>query len=226
MDLKVLYEDDFIIAVNKPSGITTIPGNDQPRSQSLAGEIEEYCGRKIFVVHRLDRETSGVIIFAKTPEAHRNINLQFDQRKVEKHYIALVEGKCIFDEKEINIPLSKSKSRSKKPALASKGIEAITRIKVFKRFANYTLLEVIPVTGRRHQIRLHLKAIGHPLAYDRLYGNKESLTMDTVTGRQGDENIVLDRMPLHSKSISFMHPDTGKMIAIVAGLLEDMAALC
>jgi RluA family pseudouridine synthase len=225
MELNVLYEDNFIVAVNKPSGITTIPGNDQPREKSLVGMIEKYAGQKIFVVQRLDRETSGVVVFAKTPQAHKNLNLQFDRKEVRKSYIALVEGVCGFEDKEINIPVSKSKSRSRKPALSSKGLEAITRVRVLKRYDKYSLLEVVPVTGKRHQIRLHLKAIGHPLAFDRLYGRKDSLPLSEISGDPDDDGL-LARMPLHAKRISFLHPETGAKISIEAGLLEDMALLC
>lgn len=221
MSLQVLYEDNFIIAVNKPSGITTIPGNDQPREKSLVGMIEKYAGQKIFVVHRLDRETSGVIVFAKTPQAHKNLNLQFDRQEVVKRYAAMVEGVCGFEEKEINIPVSKSKSRSRKPALSSKGLEAITRLKVLKRYDKYSLLEVVPVTGKRHQIRLHLKAIGHPLAFDRLYGRKDPLPLSEISG-DPDDGIFLARMPLHAKRISFLHPETGAEISIEAPLPEEL----
>lgn len=215
---EILFEDSSIIAVNKPAGVTTIPGNNMPRKESLVGMVEETCGHKLFVVHRLDRETSGAVVFAKTPEAHKALNMQFDRKEVGKAYIALVEGVCDFNEKEINIPVSRSRSGSRKPSLASKGLEAITRVKVIKIYAKHTLLEVNPLTGKRHQIRLHLKAIGHPLAFDRLYGRKEPLTVSDITGDTADRQTFLSRMPLHAKSIEFMHPVTGRKIKIEAPL--------
>lgn len=225
MDIDILYEDGSLIAVNKPAGMTTIPGNAQERSQSLAGAVEKHTGQKIFVVHRLDRETSGVVVFAKTAEDHKTMNIQFDKKEVGKHYIALVEGACCFEEKEINIPVSKSKSRSRKPALSSKGLEAITRVKVLKRSGGYSLMEVFPVTGKRHQIRLHLKAIGHPLAFDRLYGRKDPLPVSLITGDPDDIGRMLSRMPLHAKSIEFMHPATGQKIKIEADAPEDLKVI-
>lgn len=225
MDINILYEDGSLIAVNKPPGMTTIPGNAQERSQSLAGAVEKHTGQKIFVVHRLDRETSGVVVFAKTAEAHRKMNIQFDNKEIGKHYLALVEGACCFEEKEINIPVSKSRSRSRKPALSSKGLEAITRVKVLKRSGGYSLIEVFPVTGKRHQIRLHLKAIGHPLAFDRLYGRKDPVPVEDITGDPEDSGAELARMPLHAKSIEFMHPATGQKIKIEAGVPEDLKGI-
>lgn len=223
--LQILHEDDSIVVVNKPSGLPTIPANNMPRRESLAGEIEELIGKKIFIVHRLDRETSGAVIFAKTPEAHKDLNMQFEQRKVMKYYLALVEGQCDFAEKEINIPLSKSKSKSGKPALASKGLEAVTRVKTLRNFESHALLEVMPLTGRRHQIRLHLKAVGHPLAFDRLYGRKEHFPLSLVTRNPKDQAVAVCRLPLHAYRISFAHPGTQQKLDVTAPLPEDFGSI-
>ncbi len=216
MTIDILFDDDSILAVNKPAGLSTIPNDKTPREESIVGMLEERFEINLFVVHRLDKGTSGVLLFAKTKEAHRDLNMQFEARKVSKKYLAIVEGVPKFDEKEINIPISRSKIGSKKVALASKGFEAITKIKVIERFKEYSLLEIIPVTGKRHQIRLHLKAAGHPLAVDPLYGRAEAIK---IKGK-----VILDRMPLHAAEIGFVHPETKETVLIKAELAEDMRA--
>lgn len=214
MQLKILFDDPFIIAVDKPSGISTIPNDSTDRENSLVGMVEKHCGKKIFVVHRLDKETSGIVVFAKDPDTHRFLNIEFDNRRVKKKYIGIVVGRVEFENKEISIPISKSKIHSKRVSLSSKGIEAVTIVKTLKKFKDYSVLEINPVTGRRHQIRLHLKAIGHTLAVDPLYGRKEPI----VEGN----NIVLNRLPLHAKEISFIHPNSKERITIESSLPEDM----
>ncbi|MFA5105156.1 MAG: RluA family pseudouridine synthase [Candidatus Margulisiibacteriota bacterium] len=223
-DIQIIYQDDSIIAVNKPAGITTIPSDTVAKENALNGMVERMCGQKLFVVHRLDKGTSGAVVFAKNAESHRSINMQFDQRKVEKKYIGIVKGCVDFQEKEIKIPISKSKAHSKKVALARTGIEAITRVSLLGRFDNYSLLGIVPLTGRRHQIRLHLKAIGHPLAVDPLYGRKEPIYVSDIVGHGGtNDKLVISRTPLHAGSISFMHPTENKIISIKADIPEDMS---
>ncbi|MCX5749937.1 MAG: RluA family pseudouridine synthase [Candidatus Saganbacteria bacterium] len=214
MNIPILYEDEQIIAVDKPPRVSTIPNTSTPREESLVGMLEERFERKFFVVHRLDKDTSGVIVFALDPATHRDLNIQFEQQKVEKKYIGIVEGKTDFVEKKISIPISKSKIGSKKVALSSKGFEAITIVKTLKNLKGYSIVEIRPVTGKRHQIRLHLKAIGHPLAIDELYGRKEPII---INGK-----IVLDRMPLHASEISFVHPGRQEKITISSEIPQDM----
>jgi len=210
--MEILFEDHQIIAVNKPAGVSTIPSQTYGKEITLVGMAEKMCGQKLFVVHRLDKDTSGVVVFAKTKEAHRDLNMQFDQRKVIKKYLAVVEGSAGFDEKTINIPISKGTKNSIKVRLARTGIEAITELKTVKRGKEISILEVSPITGRRHQIRLHLKAIGHPLLIDPVYGNP---------GPVGS----LKRMPLHAASITFAHPATQEQMTIKAPLFDDMKDL-
>jgi len=224
-DIQVIYQDGSIIAVNKPAGLTTIPSDTVAKDCALNGIVENMCGQKLFVVHRLDKDTSGVVVFAKNAESHRSINMQFDQRKIEKKYIGIVKGRVDFKEKEINIPISKSKAHSKKVALAKTGIEAITRVSLLGGFDDYSLLGIVPVTGKRHQIRLHLKAIGHPLAIDPLYGRKEPIYMSDITGHKDKhDSLVISRTPLHAGSISFLHPESGELISIKADIPEDMSS--
>ncbi len=232
MDIDILHEDDALVAVDKPSGVSTIPNNDTPRESSLVGIMERKTGQKLFVVHRLDKDTSGVVLFAKTPEAHRALSMQFEGRKVKKQYLAIVKGEPEFNEKTISIPMSKAKMHKRKAALASKGVETITMVRKINRAAPpacrqgrqcdagtnaYDIVEVEPVTGRRHQIRLHLKAIGHPLALDPIYGGPGPVKIG--------EGLVLNRMPLHAVSITAVHPATGKELRIEAPVPEELVLI-
>ena len=207
----ILYEDGLIIAVDKPSGVTTIPDAITPREASLVGMAEKHCGHKLFVVHRIDKETSGVVLFAKTKEAHRDLNIQFEKRKIIKEYYAVVKGVPDFKVKEVRIPISKSKVGSKKVALSKVGLDARTILKVKKQYKDHALLDVQPITGKRHQIRLHLKAIGFPLAIDPLYGDH-----GPVNG--------LKRLSLHARAISFFHPATHRIVKVRSELPEDISS--
>lgn len=214
MEIPVLYDDENILAVNKPAGVSIIPNMSTPREDSLVGLLEDRFEHKMFVVHRLDKDTSGVIIFAKDPGTHRALNMQFENREVKKKYIGIVEGRVEWDEKTISIPVSKSKIGSRKVALSSKGFEAVTIVKTLKRSKDFSLVEIEPVTGKRHQIRLHLKAIGHPLAVDPLYGRKEPVR---INGK-----AFVERLPLHALSIKFFHPEKNEKLLINADIPEDM----
>jgi len=216
MDIPILYDDDHIIAADKPVGISTIPNTKTPREESLVGILEDRFDRKMFTVHRLDKDTSGIILFAKDPETHRALNIQFENREISKKYIGIVEGRVEWDEKKISIPVSKSKIGSRKVALSSKGFEAITKVRMLKRSKDFSLVEIEPVTGKRHQIRLHLKATGHPLAIDPLYGRKEPIIMNGQT--------VLDRMPLHAGEITFVHPAKGEKMTIISEIPSDLSS--
>ncbi len=212
--MNILYQDDHIIAINKPSGMSTIPNDKTTRELCLVGLAEKETGQKLFVVHRLDKDTSGVVVFAKTAQAHRDLSMQFEHKKVLKKYMAIVAGAVDFTKQEINIPISKSKKNSRKVALSSKGLETITDVRLLKKYEGYSVLDIYPRTGRRHQIRLHLKAIKYPLAIDALYGRPDSITVNGVT---------LSRMPLHASKITFSHPDTKNEITIEAPLPSDMS---
>jgi len=212
--MNILYQDDHIIAINKPSGMSTIPNDKTIRELCLVGLAEKETGQKLFVVHRLDKDTSGVVVFAKTAQAHRDLSMQFEHKKVLKKYMAIVAGAVDFTKQEINIPISKSKKNSRKVALSSKGLETITDVRLLKKYEGYSVLDIYPRTGRRHQIRLHLKAIKYPLAIDALYGRPDSITVNGVT---------LSRMPLHASKITFSHPDTKNEITIEAPLPSDMS---
>ncbi len=223
--INIIFEDEEIIALNKPSGILTIPGNNQERAKSLVGMLEDRLNRKIFVVHRLDRDTSGAVVFAKNAYCHKSLCLQFEKGSVNRLYFALVSGKCDFEEKIIDIPLSKSKARSKKPALAKKGLKAITKIRVKKYFENFTLLEVMPLTGKRHQIRLHLKAIGHPLAIDKLYSSCCPINIRDISSRLNSFDFQIKDMTLHAHLLSFFHPKTNERIEIKTVLPKEYEIL-
>ncbi len=212
--MQIIFEDDNIIAVNKPPGVSTIPNTKTSYEESLAGMVEEHCQLKIYVVHRLDKDTSGIVLFAKNADAHRNLSMQFEERKVTKKYLGIVKGKPGFENTEVNIPISRSKIRSKKVALSSHGIPAHTKIINLGGNELYSVFAIEPVTGRRHQIRLHLKAIGHPLAIDLLYGNIEHIALKDGT--------FLERSPLHAMELNFCHPVDSRPVSMKAPLFEDM----
>jgi RluA family pseudouridine synthase len=167
--LHVLHEDERLIALAKPAGVATAPGGGIPPGASLQELVGGHIGGKAFLVHRLDRETSGVIVFATTAEAHRELSRQFEDRQVTKRYLALVAGHIEARQGEVTQPIREFGSG--RVGVDSKGREAVTRWKLRERLPSAGLLEVEPMTGRRHQIRVHLYAIGHPILGDTRYGD-------------------------------------------------------
>ncbi|MDI6770159.1 MAG: RluA family pseudouridine synthase [Anaerolineales bacterium] len=198
--LDILYSDDSLLVVDKPAGLSTLPEGWERDAPCLAGLIEAEFGR-LWVVHRLDKVTSGVIVFARSAAAHRALNLQFDRREVHKVYHAIVEGLPGWDEKTARQPLRVNVGHSHRTAVDfERGKPSVTRFRVLQRFAapapdrGYALLEAIPETGRTHQIRAHLAALGFPILADTLYSAPP-------VGR--DAIPPLQRAALHAYSLEF-----------------------
>jgi RluA family pseudouridine synthase len=167
--LTVLYEDDDMLAVDKPHGMPTIPGYDR-ESKTVLGLLSEQIGGRLFVVHRLDGASSGVLLFAKNAEAHRALNLAFEHREVHKTYRALTHGVINTDRGVIEAPLRRFGS-GRMGVDAKRGKACRTEYRVLRRLAGYTLVEAYPITGRRHQLRVHYYHLGHALVGDPKYGD-------------------------------------------------------
>lgn len=213
--IEVVYEDEDIIVVNKPKGLVVHPGNGN-QDGTLVNAIMAICKDSLSgiggeirpgIVHRLDKDTSGILIIAKNDKAHINLSEQIKNREVDKRYIALVRGNIEENEATIKMPIARSQKDRKKMAVSKDGKEAITHFKVLKRYGNYTLLELKIDTGRTHQIRVHLAEIGHPVIGDEVYSN-------------GKNEFNVHGQMLHSKKIKFKHPSTGKIIELEAEIPE------
>ena len=170
-DISILYEDENAIAVDKPEGFASISESDTSL-ETLHSLLEKRLSQKLFIVHRLDKEVSGAILFAKNAKTHKLLNQQFSSRAVKKSYIALVHGIILKDTGVINKPLREFGS-GRMGIDEQKGKQSSTAFIVLKRYERYTLLELNPTTGRRHQLRVHLYAIGYPIVGDMRYGDKE-----------------------------------------------------
>jgi len=213
--VEFLYEDDDIVVVNKPKGMVVHPANGNPDG-TLVNAVMAKCKGSLSgiggeirpgIVHRLDKDTSGVLIVAKNDKAHIKISEQIKNRKVKKTYIALVRGEISENDATINMPIGRSTKDRKKMAVDKNGKEAITHFKVIERFKGYTFLEIIIETGRTHQIRVHLSEIGYPVVGDMVYSN-------------GKNPFGVEGQMLHSKSLKFIHPITEKEMFIEAPLPE------
>jgi 23S rRNA pseudouridine1911/1915/1917 synthase len=214
--IEVVYEDKDIIVVNKPKGLVVHPANGN-WDGTLVNAIMAICKDSLSgiggeirpgIVHRLDKDTSGLLIIAKNDEAHLNMSNQIKDREVKKIYYALVRGVVAENEATINMPIGRSNKDRKKMAVTRDGKEAITHFKVLERFNKYTLLEVKIDTGRTHQIRVHLSEIGHPVIGDEVYSN-------------GKNEFGIHGQLLHAKSLDFKHPITGKQMHLETDLPEE-----
>jgi tRNA pseudouridine32 synthase / 23S rRNA pseudouridine746 synthase len=212
--IETLYEDENFIAVNKPIGINTILGRDnqveQAHEQVLVKIIEPQLGKKLYVVHRLDKQVSGVVVFAKNPASHKHLNEQFSTSKVSKVYLALVHGIINQEQGIIDKPIREYGSG--RMAIDYKtGKASLTHYQVKERAENFTLVNVYPKTGRRHQIRVHFYSIGHPIVGDLQYGDR------TIA-------LKYPRLMLHSEKITFLSP-VEQEITIKAGLEKPFLSL-
>lgn len=210
MQLEVLATQGGLVAVSKPPGLLVIPGRN-PEDQVCARDLlSAQLGKRVWVCHRIDRDTSGVVLFATDENAHRAASMAFEQGLAKKRYLALVEG-VVAGPLDLQQPLiegRKGKIRLAHPGEAAK--ESRTLVRPVETFKNATLVECEPLTGRQHQIRVHLKAAGHPLLFDHQYGRKEPLVLGDVT---------LSRTPLHAASLVI----EALGIDVTAPLPDDMA---
>ena len=216
--VEVVYEDSDIIVVNKPKGLVVHPANGN-WDGTLVNAIMSICKDSLSgiggeirpgIVHRLDKDTSGLLIIAKNDKAHIQMSEEIKNREVKKIYYALVRGIVPENEATINMPIGRSNKDRKKMAVVKDGKEAITHFKVLKRFSKYTLLEVKIDTGRTHQIRVHLSEIGYPVVGDEIYSN-------------GKNEFGVHGQLLHAKSLDFKHPITGKEMHLEAQLPTEFA---
>ena len=213
--IEIIYEDNDIIVVNKPKGMVVHPANGNPDG-TLVNAIMAICKDSLSgiggeirpgIVHRLDKDTSGLLIVAKNDKAHVNMSEQIKSHEVKKTYIALVRGVVKENEATIDMPIGRSNSDRKKMAVTKNGRNAVTHIKVLKKYDKYTLLEVNIETGRTHQIRVHLSHIGYPIIGDYTYSN-------------GKNEFGVIGQCLHAKRLEFKHPITGKEMTLEAPLPE------
>ena len=213
--LDIIYEDSDIIVINKQKGLVVHPANGNPDG-TLVNAIMNICKDSLSgiggeirpgIVHRLDKDTSGLIIVAKNDKAHINLSEQIKNHEVKKTYIALVRGIVKENEATINMPIGRSKKDRKKMAVSKEGKNAITHFKVIERYENYTLLEIQIETGRTHQIRVHMSSIGYPVVGDTVYSN-------------GKNPFGIIGQMLHAKNLLFKHPITKEELNLEAPLPE------
>lgn len=202
--LDIVYEDDDVIVINKPQGMVVhpAPGHDE---HTLVNALLYHCPLSTIngtfrpgIVHRIDKDTSGLLMVAKNDKAHRSLAKQLKDKTNIREYVALVHGRIAEDEGTINAPIGRSLKDRKKQAVVKDGRNAVTHFEVLKRYRDYTFVKCILETGRTHQIRVHMKYIGHPLVGDPLYGPKKTI--------KGNGQF------LHAGKLGFVHPTTGKLL--------------
>lgn len=222
----ILFEDDVIMAINKPAGLLVLPDRYSRELVNLYDLLKETIG-SVYVVHRIDKETSGAILFAKTRDAHAILNRQFENHTVQKKYIAIVAGVPNVDSGTIELPIIES---NRKMCISEYGKNAITKYKTLEKFNNYSVLELSPLTGRMHQLRVHLSAIGLPIIGDPIYGDGKSFLLSNIKHnyRKKEEEIekpLIDRTALHAFSLEFIHPSKNDRVKIEATIPKDMEAV-
>jgi 23S rRNA pseudouridine1911/1915/1917 synthase len=233
--IEILYEDEHVVAVNKPPGMVVHPARGH-WSGTLASALQFHFGPSLSavgglsrpgIVHRLDRDTSGVILVARTDQAHSALAKQFAARSIEKEYFALVAGSPMHDRDLIDCPIGFHPHVREKMAIRRDDADsrpAQTFYEVLERFDGFAALKLLPKTGRTHQIRVHLHHIGCPVLCDRQYGGRAKITRGDIRRQAGDELVLLDRQALHARRLRFAHPETGQSMEVEAPLPADIAA--
>jgi len=244
--LDIVYEDAALVVINKPAGLITHPGKANYRGTLAAGlqfhfdSLSDLAGKlRPGIVHRLDRDTSGLLVVAKDNQVHHLLSRQFERREVTKEYRAIVWGVIDRDSDSIDTFMRVNPQRREAMIVCEEGgtaRRAVTRYEVLERFHDFTYVRLLPRTGRTHQLRVHARHIGHPIVADRLYGGRAVLTRSYLSGhesprslRQKPENdsadpddVLLCRQALHAQRLGFRHPVTGERVEFISPLPIDM----
>lgn len=220
--LDVLYEDEWLLVINKPPGLVVHPAPGHWRGTLVSALLHHWRGPRPGldplrpgIVHRLDKDTSGVLVIAKDAATLADLGAQFRKREVEKQYLAFVWGRMRRSSGTISEPIGRNPTHRKRMAVRQGGREAVTSYAVCEQLDGMTMLRLFPKTGRTHQIRVHLAAIGHPIVGDAVYGS----------GRTHRGGALIQRQALHAERITFRHPHTGERVAFVAPLADDLVQL-
>lgn len=216
---ELLLQRAGVVAINKPAGVSVIPGRGAS-GPCLLEQWQERLGKRLWTVHRLDRDTTGVLLFALDAKTHRALSMAFEKGDVRKTYLALVQG-ALEGDREVDLPLVPArKSRMRVAREGEEGKPACTRIRALETFPGFSLVEAQPLTGRTHQIRVHLQAVGHPLMFDHQYGRSDAW-VESELGQAGT-SPVLSRTPLHAASLEL----EGELsLKVSAPLPQDMATV-
>jgi RluA family pseudouridine synthase len=228
--LEILHDDPHFLIVNKEPGMLSIPDRFVAEIPNLLKSLNQ-IHEKVFVVHRLDKETSGIICYAKTEEAHKHLNKQFLDRTVDKHYLAVVEGSPYPTSGEIDLAIIESSVTRGKMIVKKTGKPSLTVFETLEFFKHYSLVDANIKTGRMHQVRIHFSAIGHPLDIDPLYGRQSEIFLSKIKRKKFnlqknvEERPLMSRTTLHAHSLEFDHPVTGERMKFEAEPPKDFRAL-
>jgi len=223
----IIFENDDFIALNKPPGLLSIPDREGKETSLKTLLQEKYP--QVFTVHRLDKDTSGLILFAKNEETHRHLSIQFEERLTEKIYVGLVIGSVMSKKGTINKPIAENTVKRGVMIIHQRGKESITDYEVLEDFGIFSWLQFRIHTGRTHQIRVHMKDIGHPIACDELYGDGKPILLSSFKSKfklsknEEEERPILNRLALHAHKISFTDVN-GNIFELEAQVPKDLRA--
>ena len=233
----VVYEDQTFVVVCKPPGMVTHPAKGH-RGGTLVNALQFHFdtlstvagANRPGIVHRLDRDTSGLLIVAKDDRAHRLLAAQFEERTIRKEYLAIVKGEPSRDGDYIEKPIGRHPTDREKMAIRQPedgGKDATTFYQVIERFRGYALVRCFPKTGRTHQIRIHMAHIGHPIVADKMYSGRSRLTVGEILGAsvEGADRVLLERQALHAHRLEFDHPGTGQRMSLESAVPDDIAGV-
>lgn len=228
MKTELIFENDHWVALNKPHGLLSIPDREG-KEISLKELLQEQFG-EIYTVHRLDRNTSGVIVFAKDAETHKYLSQAFEERKIQKFYLGIVTGTLPEKQGTIDQPIAENTARRGLMIIHKRGKQSITDYEVLEEFGMFSLVRFRIHTGRTHQVRVHMQYLGHPLVCDELYGDPAPVLISSIKRKfklsknELEERPILNRLALHAAELHFSDPG-GKEFHLEAEMPKDMRAL-
>ena len=226
---EIVFEDDHLMVIDKPAGLLSIPDRYDPDIPNLYQSLLSYR-ESIYVNHRLDKDTSGLIVFSKTEECHKRLSELFENQNIEKLYKAILLGTPALEVAQIDLSISANRSGKKGMLVNPKGKTALTKYRVLKDWGSYALVELKLLTGRTHQIRVHMSAINCPIICDSLYGDGRSFFLSDIKmkyrrSHNKEEKALLSRQALHAHQLSFVHPVTNEEMLFNSELPKDMRAV-